>query len=67
VLWDSIVDLKDAINLQDLGLAINTAGMLPFAPGGARMEFAPVVSRVLQSEVRRSSCSSAVPWVRAHR
>jgi hypothetical protein len=32
VLWDSIVDLKDAINLQDLGLAINTAGMLPFAP-----------------------------------
>jgi hypothetical protein len=66
VLWDSIVDLNDAINLQDLGLAIKTAGMLPFAPG-ARMEFAPVVSRVLQSEVKRSSCSSAVRWARVHR
>lgn len=32
--WDSIVDLKDAINLQDLGLAIKTVGMLPFAPKG---------------------------------
>ena len=39
MLWDSIVDLKDAINLQDLGLAINTARILPFAPRGARMEF----------------------------